>query len=154
MHSYDGDCWAKAGFSQESVKSGEGRPFGLLRDAPRVHGVLQHSVNGRRQLGLVLVGDGAVDDALRLDAVVAAELADAVMVEESHRGGDVEAEPFVEVPYEVVAGLADVTRDADVLGPLKTGQKNQLTESNKIVEGSIIWVVVTKWYVMLVFSVQ
>ena len=130
------------------------RAFSPFRDAPCGRGALQHSVDGRGQLLLVPLRDSAVDDALRVDAVVPAELADAVMVEESHRGGDVEAEPFVEVPYEVVAGLADVTRDADVLGPLKTGQKNQLTESNKIVEGSIIWVVVTKWYVMHVFSVQ
>ena len=40
-------------------------------------------------------------------------------MQEAHRGGDVEAEALLEIPDEVVAGLSNVARNADVLGPLK-----------------------------------
>ena len=100
--------------------SRKGRAFSPFRDAPCGRGVHQHFVDGRGQLLLVPLRDSAVDDALRLDAVVPAELADPVMMQEAHGGGDVQAEALLEIPYEVVASLSNVARNADVLGPLKS----------------------------------
>ena len=97
------------------------RAFSPLRDAPCGRGALQHSVDGRGQLLLVPLRDSAVDDALRVDAVVPAEFAHPVMMQEAHRGGDIQAEALLEIPYEVVACLSNVARNADVLGPLKLG---------------------------------
>ena len=101
--------------------SRKGSAFSPFREAPCDRGVLQHSVDGRGQLLLVPLRDSTVDDALRLDAVIPAELADPVMMQEANRGGDVQAEALLEIPYEVVACLSNVARNADVLGPLKLG---------------------------------
>ena len=61
---------------------------------------------------------GTVDAAVGVDAVVAAELADTVMMQVPDRGRHVNVDPLRVLPDEVVPGLLDVPWHADVLGPL------------------------------------
>ena len=61
---------------------------------------------------------GAVDPAVGVDAVVAPELADPIVMQVSDRGRHVYVDPLRVLPDEVVPGLLDVPWHADVLGPL------------------------------------
>ena len=61
---------------------------------------------------------GAVDPAVGVDAVVAPELADPIVVQVPDRGRHVHVDPLRVLPDEVVPGLLDVPWHADVLGPL------------------------------------
>lgn len=61
---------------------------------------------------------GAIDPAVGVDAVVAPELADPIVVQVPDGGRHVHVDPLRVLPNEVVPGLLDVPWHADVLGPL------------------------------------
>ena len=111
--------WYLGSRAQESDHSSWGSTFSPFGDASYGRGVGPHPVNGRSQLLFVSIGNSAVDDTLCPDAVIPTELADPVMMQKCHRGGNIQAETFLEIPNEMVASLANVARNADVLWPLK-----------------------------------